>query len=186
MKKFAFAVLAAFVALFATLTLHNPAQAYPSVQASLSAADHDLVSGQEFVVTASSSTECDWTLVWDGTDRAVRGTQFQTAFVAPEVTTTTTLRLSGVCNYTDPGRVGRTAASTIVPEDLVFTVRPAATATNAAASLAGTGGPDRLVLLSGVALLFVGAAVAMIARRRAEQAEQAEHADQHHLAPQTV
>jgi hypothetical protein len=82
MKKFAFAAFAAFVALFATLTLHNPAQAYPNVQASLSAVGNDtvLVSGEEFAVLASSSAECDWALKWDGVSKAVRGTQFQTTF----------------------------------------------------------------------------------------------------------
>lgn len=185
MKKFAFAALAAFVALFATLFLHNPAQAYPDVQASLSASDHDLVSGEEFAVTASSSAECNWSLDWDGTNRAVRGTQFQTKFVAPEVTKVTTVPLTGVCNYTDPG--SRAAAeSTITPDELFFTVRPATSPINAGASLAGTGGPNRMVLASGFLLLFVGATVAMVARRRAERAELAEHVEQRELATQTV
>ena len=177
MKKFAIAAFVAFVALFATLTLHNSAQAYPNVQASLSASDTELVSGEEFAVTASSSAECDWSLRWDGTSRAVRGTQFQTTFVAPEVTRVTTTRLSGVCNYTDPNGSTKATASTVTPASLVFTVRPAATASNNGASLAGTGGPDKMVLLSGVALLVAGATVAMVARRRAEHAE---------LASQTV
>lgn len=172
MKKFAFAAFAAFVALFATLTLHNPAQAYPNVQASLSAVGNDtvLVSGEEFAVLASSSAECDWALKWDGVSKAVRGTQFQTTFTAPEVTKATTVKLTGVCTYTDPS--SRAAGeSTITPAALEYTVRPATSPSNAGASLAGTGGPNRMVLLSGVALLFAGATVAMVARRRAEHAE---------------
>lgn len=173
MKKFAIAALAAFVALFATLMLHNPAQAYPNVQATLSAADYDLVSGEEFVVTASSSAECDWALQWDGASRAVRGTQFQTTFVAPEVSEVTTAELTGTCTYQEPGSGARADAteSVITPAGLVFTIRPGRTAPNNSASLAGTGGPDQMVLLSGVALLIAGATVAMVARRRAEHAE---------------
>lgn len=187
MKKFAFAVIAASAALFATLFLHNPAHAYPNVQASLSASDHDLVSGEEFVVTASSSAQCDWALKWDGTNRAVSGTQFQTRFVAPQVSQATTVALTGVCTYTDPSRSSRLESpSTITPEELVFTVRPATTPTDAGASLASTGGPNRMVLIGGFGLLFVGAAVAMMARRRAERAEIAEHAEQRELTAQTV
>lgn len=172
MKKFAIAVFAVFAALFATLVLHSTAQAYPNVQASLSASDKTLVSGQEFAVTASSSTECDWALKWDGLNRSVRGTQFQTTFVAPEVDEVTTMPLSGVCTYEDPESAARAATGdTIEPASLTFTIRPDGEEPNAAASLAGTGGPDRLVLLSGVALLVVGATVATVARRRAEQAE---------------
>lgn len=175
MQKFALAALVAFVALFATLVLHNPAQAYPDVQASLSAEDYTLVSGETFEVTASSSTECAWGFRWDGVNRAVRGTQFLTSFEAPEVTKPTEVTLSGVCTYADPSGRSGAAEKTITPADLVFTVRPAAASPNAGASLAGTGGPDRLVLLSGVALLFAGATVAMVARRRAENAELARY-----------
>lgn len=171
MKKFAFAVFAVFAALFATLVMHTTAQAYPNVQASLSASDKTLVSGQEFAVTASSSTECDWSLKWDGLNRAVRGTQFQTTFVAPEVDEVTTMPLSGVCTYEDPAAPRVVAGETITPTSLSFTIRPGGQEPGAAASLAGTGGPNRLVLLSGVALLVVGATVAVVARRRAEHAE---------------
>lgn len=169
MKKFAIAAFAVFAALFATLVMHTTAQAYPNVQASLSASDKTLVSGQEFAVTASSSTECDWALEWDGLNRAVRGTQFQTTFVAPEVDEVTTMPLSGVCTYEDPA--ARAADDSITPASLSFTIRPTGEQPNGAASLAGTGGPDRLVLLSGVGLLIVGATVAVVARRRAEHAE---------------
>lgn len=174
MKKSALAALAVFVALFAALALHNPANAYPNVQASLSAVGNDtvLVSGEEFAVVASSSAECDWALQWDGVSKAVRGTQFQTTFTAPEVSETTTVKLTGVCTYTDPSRSDRAAAkASIEPAALEYTVRPATTAPSNGASLAGTGGPNRMVLLSGVALLVAGATVAMVARRRAEHAE---------------
>lgn len=178
MKKFAFAAFAAFVALFATLTLHNPAQAYPNVRASLNAVGNDtvLVSGEEFAVLASSSAECDWALKWDGVNKAVRGTQFQTTFTAPEVTKSTTVKLTGVCTYNDPSRSDRSVAeSTIIPAALEYTVRPSTTSPNNGASLAGTGGPNRMVLLSGVVLLFTGATVAIVARRRAEHAELEAH-----------
>ncbi|MCX6396916.1 MAG: hypothetical protein NTV23_10560 [Propionibacteriales bacterium] len=175
MKKHAIAAVGVFAAVVAVLVGSNPAQAYPNVQASLSAPEQVLASGQQFTVVASSSAECAWDLSWDGAHREVRGTQFQTTFVAPTVTRATELALSGVCRYADPSGTGTSAdSSSVTPDDLVFTVRPAGTATTAgtaAASLAGTGGPDRLVLVGGVGLLLAGAVVAVAARRRAEQAE---------------
>lgn len=172
MKKLAIAAAMALFAFGTTFVVNLPAQAYPDVQASVSASDYDLVSGQEFTVVASSSTECDWDIDWNGSSREVRGTQFQTTFVAPEVTTTTSDELNAVCRFEDPRATSAQAgASVIEPEKLVFTIRPAASSPNNGAALAGTGGPDQMVLLSGVALLFAGAGVAMVARRRAEQAE---------------
>jgi hypothetical protein len=170
MKKFAFAAFAGFVAIFATFVLSNSAQAYPQVQARLSS-DHEIVyGGASFTINAISNVSCTWAIDWNADTTAVSGTEVSTKFVAPRVSKITKLPLTGVCSYVDPS-ARTTVASTLSPQQLTITVLPALSYSRNAAQLAGTGGPDRAVLISGVLLLFAGATVAMVARRRAEDGE---------------
>lgn len=170
MKKVAFAVFAAFVALFVINPLSNPAQAYPEIQARITS-DHEVVyAGAAFTVSATSNVSCAWDLNWDGSTRAVSGTAVSSKFVAPSVSKITKLPLSGVCSYANTSFRSATAATT-QPQKLTITVLPRPQTSPGAAALAGTGGPDRMVLISGLLLLIAGATVAMVARRRAEQTE---------------
>jgi hypothetical protein len=152
--------------------LTNSASAYPDIQINMRS-DHEVVrSGDTFTVTAASNVGCNWELTWNNDERAGSAAQFEATFTAPDVTKISKLPLQGVCTYADPSKTARAAASS--PHELTITVLPVANGTAAhsnAASLAGTGGPDQMVLLSGVVLLFAGATVAMVARRRAEAAE---------------
>jgi hypothetical protein len=175
MKKFAFAAAAAFVALFGTFLLSNAAQAYPDVQVNLTS-DHEVVyGGESFTVTASANVTCAWDLSWDNTSRAANGSDFKSTFVAPEVTKITKKSVVGQCSYVGSAAGRSTSSPVVTPRQLTITILPAASSAagpnKSGASLAGTGGPDRAVLLGGVALLFAGATVAIIARRRAEDAE---------------
>ncbi len=175
MKKLAFAVAAAFVALLGTFMLSNAAQAYPDVRINLTSDREVVYGGQAFTVTATANVNCTWDLSWNDVSRAARGEDFKSTFVAPEVSKITKTTLNGACTYIDATAGSSVAKSMVAPSQLTITILPDASAAagpnKSGASLAGTGGPDRVVLLSGVALLFAGATVAVIARRRAEDAE---------------
>jgi hypothetical protein len=181
MKKFAFAAAAAFVALFGTFLLSTTAQAYPDVQVNLTSNREVVYGGQSFTVTASANVNCTWDLTWNDTSRSASGSAVKSTFAAPAVTRITKKPVIGECSYIDAS-AGRSASTSVVePRQLTITILPAATTAagpdRSGASLAGTGGPNRAYLIGGVALLFAGATVAIVARRRAEDAE---------LPPQTV
>lgn len=173
MKKFAIAAFLAIVALVATFALTNSAQAYPDVVIQMDGSPEVIYGGEDFTVSASANVSCGWEIDWNDESRAAKGTAFETTFTAPDVEKITKIWLHGSCAYADPAATARTVAEPVTREQLITilpTVAPAGQEQNSA-SLAGTGGPDRAVLLSGIVLLLAGATVAMVARRRAEHAE---------------
>jgi hypothetical protein len=148
--------------------------------------DHTAVhSGRQFTVTAVANTPCTWLVEWNGERRHTQARTFVTTFTAPAVTKRTTYALSARCFYsaapaTHRGSSARTAAGapadaqTIVvrvppswARTIVITVLPAGAVVSPPHTgggggvgpdgLPGTGGPDRWILLAGLALLLTGA-----------------------------
>jgi LPXTG-motif cell wall-anchored protein len=163
---------AAVVALLAILGSQSPAQAYPDVRIDLTVNRTVLYGGQDFTATASSNVSCAWNLEWAGLVRqgnSSDGSDFNTVYTAGKVAKVTKIPLHGTCVYTSPS----TNAETIWDRTVVITVRPQSTAVAApvGSDLPNTGGPNRLFLFGGVALLLAGATAVTVARRRAEEAE---------------
>ncbi|MCZ4498405.1 MAG: hypothetical protein JWQ74_958 [Marmoricola sp.] len=179
MKKSAYILVGTLVALLVTVGFNSSAQAYPETRISLSVDRQVLFAGDSFTATTASNVGCTWDLDWAGTDRPGTGTTVVSTFLAPQVTRQTTMDLNGTCTYTNPtsGTAKVAAGTTTWKHSIPITVMPTASGAAAALSggtssnLSGTGGPDRLFLLGGLALLLAGATAVTVARRRADQAE---------------
>lgn len=175
MTKFGFAAVAAIAALLGILGFSSTAQAYPDVQHSLTVDKQVVFGGDSFTATASSNVDCDWDLEWNGQAREGDGTAFRTTYVAPEVSSVETIDLVGSCGYVEPTDGSAKPAATWESR-VAITIRPGATglaalAGNSRADLPGTGGPNLVVLMGGLALVLAGATAVTVTRRRAEEAE---------------
>jgi hypothetical protein len=176
MTKFGFAAAAAIAALLGILGFSGSAQAYPDIQQSLTV-DHQVVfGGDSFTATASANVDCAWGLEWNGQAREGASTEFTTTYTAPQVTAVEKIDLVGTCEYVEPASGAAKATAATWRDAITITVRPGANAAAApvgsnSADLPGTGGPNRVFLVSGLVLLLSGATAVTVARRRAEEAE---------------
>lgn len=176
MTKFGFAAVAAIAALLGIVGFTGSAQAYPDVQHSLTVDRQVLFSGDSFTATASANVDCAWDLEWNGQAREGGGRLFETTYVAPQVTEIEKIDLVGTCEYADPADGAAKAAAATWQETVTITVRPgangaAAPTGGAGDDLPGTGGPNLVVLLSGLVLVLAGATAVAVARRRDEEAD---------------
>lgn len=176
MTKFGFAAVAAIAALLGILGFTGSAQAYPDVQHSLTVDRQVLSGGDSFTAFASANVDCTWDLAWNGLVREGRGLQFTTTYVAPQVTETETIDLVATCMYAGAASGRAQATNATWQKTVSITVRPGASAVAAplggnSSDLPGTGGPNLVVLLSGLALVLAGATAVAVARRRAEEAD---------------
>jgi hypothetical protein len=171
-------VLAAIAAVLVSLGFSSAAQAYPDVRLDLTVNHQVLYSGESFTATGISNVECSLNLEWNNVVRqSDPTTKFVTSYVAPQVSKITKIPLTGVCRYAAPtgGKASAAGVSTL-QRRITVTVLPrgsaAATVPNdTSADLPGTGGPNRVFLLSGLVLLLAGATAVSVARRRAEEVE---------------
>lgn len=177
MTKFGLAAVAAIAALLGILGFSGTAQAYPDVQHSLTVDKQVIFGGDSFTATASANVDCAWALEWNGQARESAGTTFVTTYVAPQVDEIEQIELVGTCGYAEPGARDAEANDATWRSTVTITVRPGANGAAAAAAginradLPGTGGPNRIFLMSGLVLLLAGATAVTVARRRAEEAE---------------
>jgi len=177
-KKYGYVVLAAIAAVLVSMGFSSAAQAYPDVRLDLTVNHQVLYSGESFTATGVSTVECSLNLEWNKVVRTSdRTTRFVTSYVAPQVTKITKIPLTGVCRYTTPsGAKASAPAVSTLQRRITVTVLPranaaATTPVDNSADLPGTGGPNRIVLLSGLVLLLAGATAVTVARRRAEEVE---------------
>jgi LPXTG-motif cell wall-anchored protein len=179
MKKFFSLGLAAFAALVGVLAIvgsQSPAQAYPEISFGLTVNRDVLYSGQNFTATAHANVTCSWDLEWHGVVRKADerpNVDFVTTYTAPKVTKVTKIPLHGTCVY-DASEVPSAArVDAAWQRTIVITVLPRhnAAAPPVGSDLPNTGGPNKLFLLGGLALLVAGATAVSVARRRAEEAE---------------
>ncbi len=176
MKKYVFAVLAAIAALVVSLGgLTSSAQAYPDVRIDLGVNHPVVYGGEAFKATGTSNVGCSWKLDWNDVVRQGSGAKYVASYTAPTVNRITKIPLSGVCTYADPAASARTVATADTwDRTITVTVLPRASAASpasAGADLPGTGGPNLVVLLSGLGLLLAGATAVRVARRRADEVE---------------
>jgi hypothetical protein len=176
-KRYGYVVLAAIAVLLVSLFVSTSAQAYPDARIALTVNHQVIYAGDSFRATGSTNIACSLDLEWNDVVRHSGPTkEFQTSFVAPTVTAVTSIPLTGVCRLAGT-TAGKAGAPTTVKRSLDVTVLPrasgsaAAPAGNNSADLPGTGGPNRIVLLSGLVLLLAGATAVTVARRRAEEVE---------------
>jgi LPXTG-motif cell wall-anchored protein len=172
MKKLASLGVVALIALVVSLVWSPTAQAYPEVQIDLTVNRHVLYGGQTFTATATANVTCDWTLEWNGDAREKSGAKFVTTYTAPEVSEITKVPLHGTCLYTAASSRS-TATNASWQRTIMITVLPQSSAVSPPGSsdLPNTGGPNRVFLFGGLALLLAGATAVTVARRRAEEAE---------------
>lgn len=176
MTKFGFGAVAAIAALLGILGFSGSAAAYPDVQQSLTVDRQVLFGGDTFTAFASANVDCGWNLQWNGQAREGSGPEFSTTYVAPQVTTITKVDLVGTCSYDDPTDGAAKASAATWKDTVTVTVRPGANGAAApvggtSADLPGTGGPNGVVLLSGLVLLLAGATAVAVARRNAEETD---------------
>lgn len=176
MTKFGFAAVAAIAALLGILGFSGSAQAYPDIQQSLTVDQQVVYGGDSFTATASANVDCAWDLEWNGQERTGSGAGFSATYVAPQVTAVEEIALVGTCQYAAPVTGVSRATAATWRDSVTITVRPGASGAaspidGAGADLPGTGGPDRVFLVSGLALLLSGATAVTVARRRAEESD---------------
>jgi hypothetical protein len=177
MKKYGYVVLAAIAAVAVSLGLSSAAQAYPDIRVDLTVNHKVLYSGESFTATGVSSVDCALDLEWDHVVRqSAPAKRFVTSYVAPQVTKVTKIPLNGVCRYTTPAGGSSSAKVSTLRSRITVTVLPRANGATPppvdnSADLPGTGGPNRVFLLSGLVLLLAGATAVTVARRRAEDVE---------------
>jgi len=165
------------VGLFAAIGFAPSAQAYPEVVIDLSASPTVLYGGQQFTATATANVVCSWTLEWNGDSHHRTGHHnFVTKFTAPDVSKITKIPLHGTCGYTLPDGAtpvtGRVAAHSAAAaphitwrRTIIITVLPQGSA-SPPSGLPNTGGPDRWILLAGLALAATGGVVIARTKRR--------------------
>ena len=176
MKKYGYVVLAAIAAVLVSLGFSSSAQAYPDARIDLSVNHQVIYAGDTFTVTASSTVPCALDVTWnDEVRHGPSGKTFATSYVAPAVSGVTKIPLTGACQVTEPS-AGEAVGTVTLHRKLTVTVLPrsdgsTATPADNSADLPGTGGPNRVFLLSGLVLVLIGATAVTVARRRAEEVE---------------
>ena len=178
MRKYGYVVLAAIAAVLVSLGFSSAAQAYPDVRLDLTVNHQVLYSGETFTATGISNVDCALNLEWNKVVRQSDPTKrFVTEYVAPQVSRITKIPLTGVCRYASrsAGKASAVGVSTL-QRRITVTVLPRANGAatppvDNSADLPGTGGPNRVFLLSGLVLLLAGATAVTVARRRAEEVE---------------
>lgn len=157
------------------------AQAAPVLDSrfSLTVNQTTLRSGETLTARGRATIPCAWIVDWNNERSSAKGRQITATFVAPEVTSTTVIPLRANCFYTPatplrpsppaarddgvgqrlvvrvPESWSQTIPITVVPSAIVDPPEPE----EGGGGLPDTGGPDRWILLVGLASLLVGAAL---------------------------
>jgi hypothetical protein len=171
MKKYAAMLAAGLIAVLGLTALAPSAEAYPTVDMTLSLNLNRVVSGHTFVATTSTDTACTTlALTFNGQTVTEPGSKFVHTFTAPIVTVVTPKIVTAVCTYTAVTGTSGTAISVTsqqMSRSATITIVPVSTgAGNSSGSgLPNTGGPSIGWLIAGIAALLAGA-VAMVEGRR--------------------
>lgn len=146
---------------------------------------HVVRTGQQLDVTARSEAECAWSIAWNDQRATGRGTELETSFTAPVVQRPMQIPVIARClpiAATIPSPVverrslaelGSSQRITVgVPQGLRATVTitvlpPRGSVLSPGGGLPSTGGPERWLVLVGLALLFAGFSLQGLTRARA-------------------
>jgi len=177
MKKAGYVVLAAIAAAFVSLGLSSSAQAYPDARIDLTVNHQVIYAGDSFTATGSTNVACPMDLEWNNVVRhGTTAKKFAASYVAPDVTKVTNIPVNASCRLSAPGAGKAASGASMLERRLTVTVLPRSNGAVAAprdnsADLPGSGGPNRVFLLSGLVLLLAGATAVTVARRSAEEVE---------------
>ncbi|MGN6161618.1 MAG: LPXTG cell wall anchor domain-containing protein [Marmoricola sp.] len=148
-----------------------PAQAYPAASCSvkITPSSMELKSGQSLKLVGHSSTTTHWTVDFNGVTHYYTGTTFTASYVAPTVSTKTTVGLTVTCSSS--------AGSLTLHYRIV--VDPYTLPSTGSGHLPNTGGPSIWWLIVGIALTLGGAAFMRFHRQPIAQRIAAEPSGRH-------